>query len=165
MNTVFFSLGSNLGDRLLNLRKAVNLIDQGLCCRSEVSGIYETEPWGKSGQPYFLNLVLKINSPLIESFNLLKYVRKIEVQMGRKRLEKWGPRLIDIDILFYDSEILNTEELTLPHPGIPMRMFVLAPMVELAPKFVHPVLLKNMTELYQQCIDPLKIELLSGVNL
>lgn len=165
MNTAFFSLGSNLGDRLLNLRMAVSLIDQGLSCKSEVSGIYETEPWGKSGQPYFLNLVLKINAPLIESVSLLKYVRNIEDQMGRERLEKWGSRLIDIDILFYDSEILNTEELTLPHPGIPMRMFVLAPMVELAPDFLHPVLLKNMVELYQQCIDPLKIKLLSGVNL
>ncbi len=165
MNTAFFSLGSNLGDRLINLKTAVSLIEQKLSTKSEVSAIYETEPWGKSGQPYFLNLVLKITSELVESYSLLKYVRTIEDQMGRKRLEKWGPRLIDIDILFYDSEIVDTEELLLPHPGIPLRMFVLAPMVELAPDFMHPVLLKSMTELYQQCIDPLKVKLLSGVKL
>lgn len=141
------------------------MIETGLSARAEVSSIFETEPWGKSGQPFFLNLVLKINTGKFESVDLLEYVRNIEDMMGRKRLEKWGPRLIDIDILFFDSEILTTEMLTIPHAGIPERMFVLAPMIELAPDFIHPVLLISMTELYLQCHDSLKINRLNGVKL
>lgn len=158
MNEVFLSLGSNLGDRRKNLSVATTLIEVMLGSTAVLSGIYETAAWGKTDQNDFLNMVLCIKSAVTKSTDLLEYVRDIEEGMGRVRHEKWGPRIIDIDILFFAGEILSTENLVIPHPRIPERNFVLAPMVELAPDFVHPVLLKTMAELYRLSEDKLEVK-------
>lgn len=158
MNEVFLSLGSNLGDRRKNLSVATTHIEVMLGSTAVLSGIYETAAWGKTDQNDFLNMVLCIKSAVTKSTDLLEYVRDIEEGMGRVRHEKWGPRTIDIDILFFAGEILSTENLVIPHPRIPERNFVLAPMVELAPEFVHPVLLKTMAELYRLSEDKLEVK-------
>ena len=146
MHTVFLSTGSNLGNREGFLTKAEEEIAAHAGQIEAKSQIIETAPWGNTDQPHFLNRVLRIKTQLAPLF-LIECLLDIEKRMGRNRAEKWGPRIIDIDILFFDDLIINEPGLCLPHPYLHQREFVLKPMVEIAPDYLHPVLKKTMTEL------------------
>ena len=149
---VFILLGTNLGERVNNLETAANLIQNEIGEIEKKSKIYETEPWGVIDQPNFLNQILKIN-PKSSPENTLRKCLSIENKMGRERLRKWGERLIDIDLLFYNELIFNTLELVLPHPRLHQRNFTLVPMEEIAPNFSHPIFNKTMFELLEICRD------------
>jgi len=118
----------------------------------KTSSLYETSPWGVTNQPYFLNLVLKGETKLSPE-ELLKKIKNIEKAMGRKTLEKWGPRIIDIDILFYKEKIINTPLLKIPHPQLHKRAFVLVPLKEIAPRLVHPLLKKTGQQMLDNLSD------------
>ncbi len=135
---IFLSLGSNLGNRSGNLRTAIDALTKKVQPMAE-SSIYETEPWGYSDQPKFLNMVLKGETELTPQ-DLLAYLKSTESSLGRKETFRFGPRLLDIDILFYDQLVMNTPSLIIPHPRIAERAFVLTPMAEISPDFIHPVL-------------------------
>jgi 2-amino-4-hydroxy-6-hydroxymethyldihydropteridine diphosphokinase len=149
---MFLLLGSNLGDRLANLDEAKRQLGNVVAS----SSVYETAAWGNTNQGSFLNQVVQIDSKLSPE-NLLKRIQDIETSMGRKRLEKWGPRLIDIDILFYGNQIINSDNLIVPHPEIQNRRFALTPLAEIAPSFLHPVLKKTISTLLKECKDPLPV--------
>ncbi|OGO11952.1 MAG: 2-amino-4-hydroxy-6-hydroxymethyldihydropteridine diphosphokinase [Chloroflexi bacterium RBG_16_47_49] len=142
---IYLSLGSNLGDRLANLRTAISLLPPKIQTQAH-SSVYETEPWGYSDQPAFLNLVTKANTPL-DPFDLLTFLKEIEVSIGRQETFRFGPRLIDLDILFYDDLVLDTPKLTIPHPRIAQRAFVLVPLAEIAPDLLLPGLGKTIQQL------------------
>lgn len=144
---VYIGLGSNLGDRVGNLEKACRFLD----C-SEKSKICETEPFGVKNQPKFLNTVCAIETDLTPQ-DLLSHVKKIERKLGRRKRAKWGPREIDIDILFYGDEIIDEPDLKIPHPGIPERRFVLEPLFKIAPDFIHPVLKKTVRQMLAELRD------------
>jgi len=153
---IYLLLGTNLGDRTVNLNAAIDALRSvGEIVRQ--SSVYKTEAWGKTDQPAFYNQVIEINTSF-EPALLLQKVLAIEAALGRERLEKWGPRTIDIDILFYGDEIISQTALTIPHPGIPARRFVLTPMNELAANFKHPVLHKTISTLLQECTDRLDVQ-------
>jgi 2-amino-4-hydroxy-6-hydroxymethyldihydropteridine diphosphokinase len=154
---IFILLGSNLGNRKANLEKAALGIENRVGLIKKRSSLYETKPWGKSNQPDFLNQVVLLESNLpIES--VLDRVLEIEQDLGRKRDEKWGARLIDIDLLYAEDRIIDSDKLSLPHPGIPDRRFVLQPLVEIAPDFVHPALKKTNWQLLEVCRDILLVK-------
>ncbi len=153
---VFLSLGSNLGDRLNNLHNAVVKLAPKVTLVTQ-SSIYETEPWGYSDQPAFLNQIIKAETDL-DPFDLLGFIKGIEVLLGRQETFRFGPRIIDIDILFYDDLVLDTPKLTIPHPRINERAFVLIPLIEIAPELQHPVLGKTIQEL-QNGVDPSSVKL------
>lgn len=138
----YLGLGSNMGNRLTNLLFAIELLPGKA---ERVSSIYESKPWGFGHQPLFLNLALYLKTFLSPS-DLLLEVKRIEKVLGRKPSFRNGPRPIDIDILFYDDEIMATESLVLPHPRIEERPFVLLPLCEIAPDLVHPVSKKSIQE-------------------
>lgn len=148
----FLLLGANLGDRVQTLRRAVDLITERVGALVLQSGLYETAPWGVTDQPTYLNQVLAIETILEPNF-VLKQTQAIEQELGRVRFEKWGARVIDIDILYYDQLILQTDTLTIPHPYLHQRRFTLVPLTEIAPDFVHPILLKTTVELLADCAD------------
>jgi 2-amino-4-hydroxy-6-hydroxymethyldihydropteridine diphosphokinase len=158
---VFISLGTNLGNRILNLRLAISYIESDLGEVIASSSIYETKPWGKSDQPDFLNQVILIRSNYRPEDCLFR-LSTIELKMGRKREEKWGSRIIDLDLLYVDNLVIQTKSLSLPHPGIPQRKFVLVPLVELVPDFIHPRLKKNQRQLLMECTDTLEVQLLKA---
>ncbi|MCB8943111.1 MAG: 2-amino-4-hydroxy-6-hydroxymethyldihydropteridine diphosphokinase [Ardenticatenaceae bacterium] len=133
---LFLSLGTNIGQRHVNLRRAVHALAD-LMTITAISPIYQTAPWGLEAQPDFLNICLAASTPL-EPVPLLQAIKTVENQLGRQPTVRWGPRLIDIDILFYNSQILTTDQLTIPHPHLTERAFVLAPLADIAPQFVHP---------------------------
>jgi 2-amino-4-hydroxy-6-hydroxymethyldihydropteridine diphosphokinase len=143
--TVILALGSNLGDRMANLR-AVPAALPPYTCVFACSPIYETEPWGYTDQPAFLNQVIAGKTRL-QPLTLLRCLKKLEVQIGRTPTFRNGPRLIDIDMLFYNDLILETPRLTLPHPRLHERAFVLTPLADIAPELRHPVLHKTVREL------------------
>ncbi len=156
-NNVFLSLGSNLGDRMANLRLAVSLLyRQGYAVTTQSSGVYETAAWGDIPQPDFLNAVIQVET-VLEPIALMEAVLAVERQMGRVRTQKWGPRTIDIDILFWGETVIATERLTVPHPYVQDRRFILKPLKEIAPDFMHPVLLQTIENLWSSCIDPLEV--------
>lgn len=150
-------MGSNEGNRAGRLAEAAKKIEETAGKILSSSAVYRTEAWGLKHQPDFYNQVLRI-----ETFHrpkmLLTQLLAIEKSMGRVRVKKWGPRIIDIDLLFYDQEVLDTPELQLPHPGIPHRKFTLLPLCEVAPDFVHPVSGKTIRTLLEECTDPLGVE-------
>jgi len=148
METIFLSLGSNLGDRSTNLAKAVEALPPAVRVLA-VSPIYQTEPWGYMEQPAFLNQVIQADTDLAPE-KLLTYLKNIEISIGRKTTFHYGPRLIDIDILFYGQQIINKDSLTIPHPHLHLRTFVLVPMADLAPSFRHPVLGLTIAEMLAQ---------------
>ena len=146
MHTAYIGIGSNLGSKEENCRNAVKLlIENGIKVTSLSSGI-RTEPWGVTDQPEFVNMAIRIET-VLEPEDLLKLLKKIERDMGRRTTMRWGPRLIDLDILFYDELVLKTPVLEIPHPGITERYFVLKPLAEIAPGLVHPVVKKTIREL------------------
>jgi 2-amino-4-hydroxy-6-hydroxymethyldihydropteridine diphosphokinase len=138
-----------MGNRAEFLARAEEEITRFIGHIEAASSIIETAPWGKTDQPAFLNQVLKIKTRF-PPFFLMESLLDIEKAMGRNRTEKWGPRIIDIDILFFNNRIINEKGLCIPHPHLHEREFVLKPMVEIAPDFVHPVLQKTMSELLQE---------------
>ncbi len=143
--TVYLALGSNLGDRLANLEAAIAALPPAVRVL-ERSPVYETVPWGVTDQPEFLNMVLK-GETLLGPSALLSRLKRIETRLGRLPSARFGPRLIDLDILFYGSRILVTPRLTIPHPQLHERAFVLVPLADLAAAFVHPVLGKPIRDL------------------
>ena len=145
-----------MGERELNLERARNLIGEKCGEVTTISSIYETAPWGETDQPMFLNQALQIFTSL-KPMPLLQKILDIEKQLGRTRQVKFGPRNIDIDILFYNEETHNYPLLTIPHPALQYRRFVLTPMNEIAPGFVHPVLKKTIAELLEECPDDLPV--------
>ena len=145
MPTIYLTLGTNLGDRLANLRAAIDAFPPSIVHRQS-SHIYETPPWGYTDQPAFLNMAVKCETDL-DAASLLKRLKQIEVQIGRQQSFRWGPRLIDMDILFYDDLVLESESLTIPHPRLHERAFVLVPLADIAPDLIHPVFQKTIAEL------------------
>lgn len=154
MNTLFLSLGSNLGNRWQNLSEARRLIDSGAGRILMTSHVFEAEPWGISFQDNFLNQVLKINTEL-NPVEILKKTKSVESVLGRNINDnkKYQPRQMDIDILFFNDEIIRLPELTIPHPALHERNFVLVPLCEIAAEFIHPVLKKTIYQLSKDCKD------------
>lgn len=161
MNKVYLSLGSNMGERLLMLHTAQRFIENKIGNILLHSSVYETAAWGHTRQESFLNKVILIKTSL-KPEELLKQMLGIEEYMGRTRGNlRWQERLIDIDILFYNLDTLYKDNLTIPHPEIQNRRFILIPLAEIAPDLVHPVLHKSVKELLKICSDDLPVSLFS----
>jgi GTP cyclohydrolase-4 len=143
--SVYLGLGANIGNRTQNFEKALDMLSQGAQVK-QVSSFYETEPIGYSNQPQFLNAVCRISTSLSPE-QLLALIKEIEATLGRKPSFRNAPRPIDIDILFYDEQIINSKELIIPHPRIEERAFVLIPLAELAPDMVNPANDKKVSEM------------------
>ena len=157
MNTTYLSLGSNLGDKLQNLQQAIQLIEKEIGTVVKVSGIYVTAAWGNTSQPDFANQTLYVQTSLSPT-DLLHKIVAIEKKLGRIRdQQKWKERIIDIDILFYNDVIINTPDLTIPHPYIQDRQFVLIPLLDIAPDFIHPIFNKKVKKLLEECTDVLEV--------
>ena len=156
MNTVYIQLGSNMGRRESFIAKCKDQIEENIGKIIIESSVFETVPWGNKNQNNFLNAVIKIKTPF-DAFKILKKSKEIENNLGRIRKEKWGERTIDIDILFYNSEIINTEELNIPHPLLHKRKFVLIPLSEISPNYIHPIFKKNISDLLSECKDIQKV--------
>ncbi len=151
--TAFIGLGTNIGDREGNLKRALENISLSAGAVISFSGIYETGPWGFSSENLFLNMVLNLRTGL-KPVDLLKQLLKIEILMGRVRgAEKYSSRIIDIDILLYESDIINKPYLKVPHPLIQERKFVLVPLCDIAPEMIHPVFKKTFASLLKECKD------------
>lgn len=152
MNNVYLLIGGNMGDRMANLANARNSISIECGRIITESSIYETEAWGYKEQPAFLNQALFIQTSL-EANALMNTILKIEIALGRKREIPLGPRIIDIDIIYYNDEIINSSTLTIPHPSMAQRKFVLMPLTEIMPNYRHPILLKTNEVLLKECGD------------
>ncbi|MES2268881.1 MAG: 2-amino-4-hydroxy-6-hydroxymethyldihydropteridine diphosphokinase [Bacteroidota bacterium] len=157
MINVFLLLGSNLGNRNLYLQQAIERIGQEVGDMQKTSPVYETQSWGKTDLPDYLNQVVMLRTGL-PAQKILEKVLAIEIELGRQRKEKWGSRTIDIDILFYGSEVINDVNLTVPHTEMHKRRFTLEPLVMIAPNFVHPVLNKTILELNNNLNDDLVVK-------
>lgn len=158
---IYLSLGSNLGDRRANLRSALGLIEKNIGKSARKSHLYETQPWGKTDQGPFLNQVVMVNSTL-EPRRLLEKISDIERELGRDRREKWGPRTIDIDVLFYGKRVVRDAGLEIPHPELHKRAFVLVPLLEIAPEFEHPIFKQQIDALYMDCDDQSDVVMLEN---
>ena len=157
MNTAHLLIGGNLGNRKENLLKAISLINEQCGSLTKSSSIYETEAWGKTDQPSFLNQALEITTSL-NARQLIRKILKIEKEMGRIRKEKLGPRIIDIDIILFGNEIQDLRFLKIPHPEMQNRRFVLVPLAEIDPTLQHPVFKKTIAELLEECPDNLEVK-------
>ena len=155
MNEVYLLIGGNMGDRKAYLIRAKKAIERDCGTIVKQSAVYETEAWGITYQPSFYNQILVIESQF-PARKALNEILKIEAEMGRKRTVKNSARIIDIDILFFNDDIVNEENLLIPHPEIPNRRFVLMPLNEIAPDMLHPGLKKTMKELLAESKDHLK---------
>lgn len=160
MAEVFIGLGSNMGDRKAYLADALRLLNTSSDIKVEkTSSLYLTEPIGRFGQDWFINSVVEVSTRLTPK-ELLHRCQAIEDQMGRIRTMPWGPRIIDLDILLYGEEIIEDDELIIPHPHMHTRRFVLVPLVEIAPDARHPKMNKTASELLRQLKDNAKVEIL-----
>jgi len=148
-HTVYLSLGTNLGDRAANLKQAITSLPPQMRVKAK-SNVYETPPWGYAEQDAFLNQVVKVTTYL-EPEPLLKHLKRLEVALGRKATFRYGPRLIDLDILFFDDLVHESPALTIPHPHVHERGFVLLPMMDIAPDHVHPVTKRSIREMIALC--------------
>jgi 2-amino-4-hydroxy-6-hydroxymethyldihydropteridine diphosphokinase len=157
MNTAYLLIGGNLGDRAAYLALAVRHITDRCSSVTITSSIYETAAWGKPNQPAFYNQAIKLET-LLSPEALLVALLAIELEMGRVREEKYGPRTIDLDILMINDIILDTPTLTIPHPQMHNRRFALLPLAEIAPSLHHPILDKTIHELLLNCPDTLDVQ-------
>ncbi|MDP3393546.1 2-amino-4-hydroxy-6-hydroxymethyldihydropteridine diphosphokinase [Sediminibacterium sp.] len=157
MHLAYLLIGSNLGDKATYLKNASSYIQQQCGQIVKQSSFYETEPWGFTEQPSFLNQALCIKTDLAPT-HLMRALLQIESLMGRTRTIKMGPRIIDLDILQIDQQIINTPLLQLPHPAMHLRRFALIPMAEIAPTLLHPILNKTMTQLLTACSDETNVQ-------
>jgi 2-amino-4-hydroxy-6-hydroxymethyldihydropteridine diphosphokinase len=160
-NDVYLLLGSNIGNREAYLAKACELIGQQAGAVIKTSKLYETAAWGKTDQAPFLNQAIAVQTGLAPPA-LLSALKEIERQTGRTQTEKWGPRVIDIDILLYGRQVIQEPELQIPHPYLPVRRFALAPLAEIASKIVHPVLKKTIQALLDECPDESEVKVVGG---
>jgi len=154
---VYLLLGTNLGDRLSNLSIARQHISRLAGEIITESSVYKTSAWGNTQQPEFFNQVIKISTSLMPEA-ALAVILGIEQNMGRIRNEKWGTRIIDIDILLWEDQIIKKDTLSIPHPGIPFRKFTLIPLAEITPQFIHPECNKSISKLLEECNDNLAVE-------
>ena len=152
MSLVYIGIGSNLGSRKENCEKAVNLLSRKGIKVLKCSSFYETEPWGIKEQPKFINAAVEAETDL-KPEKLLKTIKGIESDLGRGSGIRWGPRLIDLDILLYNDLVVKTNNLEIPHPGVKNREFVLKPLSEIAPDKIHPVLKKSIESLFLECVE------------
>ena len=148
MATVYIGIGSNLGDRHKNCLRAIELLRQNGLLATKQSSMHETEPWGITDQPAFVNMAIEIETDRCPQ-KLLSLLKKIEKEMGRQETLRWGPRIIDLDILLYNAITLHTDALTIPHPLMHEREFVLKPLAEIAKDMMHPVLRRKIGDLYE----------------
>lgn len=156
MNGIYFIIGGNLGDRLALIEECKQKIKKILGPILRSSSIYESESWGETNNPNYLNQVLFIESKF-SAKEVLEKALEIEKELGRTRDKKWESRLIDIDILFFNNEIIEEKNLKIPHPHLQNRKFVLVPLNEIASEFVHPVLKTTISKLLDNCSDNLKV--------
>ena len=161
MNIAYLLIGGNQGDRSAYLQETIRRIGTGDARIIRQSSVYETAAWGKTDQAAFLNQALILET-LLDAPTLMKRLLVTEEQMGRIRTERYGARTIDIDMLFFNEEIIRLPELTIPHPEVANRRFALVPMDEIAPGYVHPVLRKTIHELLDQCPDKLEVKKLTN---
>ena len=159
-NHLILHTGTNLGNREDNLLKANDLIEKRIGAISKYSSLYETEPWGVEEQPAFINQAIELTTELSPE-EILNAAHRIEEEMGRIRVKKWERRLIDIDIIFFGDQIIETERLHIPHKQIQHRNFVLIPLMEIIPDFIHPVFNETIEELYEKSTDTLEVYLLN----
>jgi 2-amino-4-hydroxy-6-hydroxymethyldihydropteridine diphosphokinase len=157
MKNVYLLLGSNLGDRKMFLQQAIMHISYDIAPTVVISSVYETQSWGKTDEPDYLNMVIEVTTDL-PAKTILDKVLAIEQVMGRKREEKWGSRIIDIDILYYNQNIIDEPGLQIPHPQLHKRRFTLEPLAEIAPNFIHPILRKSNTQLKNELADNLIVK-------
>ena len=154
------ALGSNQGQPLKQLAEAQRHISRRIGRIVKASSVYQTAAWGLEDQPDFLNQVLLVETPYPPLF-VLKTALEIERHMGRRRIQKWGPRSIDLDLILFDQVILDHPDLTLPHPHMAERAFVLIPASEVAPNWRHPLTQQSLRELLEHCPDPLSVRKLA----
>lgn len=152
----FLLLGTNLGDRKKNLLIARNAIEVSVGPILKASSIYQTEAWGKTDQPDFLNQALEVQTTL-SAEDVLAEILKIEQTMGRARRVHWGERIMDIDILLYEKKMVSSSSLTIPHPQLPNRRFALEPLAEIGGDVMHPILQLTIQEILEQCSDLLEV--------
>jgi 2-amino-4-hydroxy-6-hydroxymethyldihydropteridine diphosphokinase len=157
MNKAYLLTGSNLSDREKNLNTAKELIETHCGKVTRSSSVYETAAWGKTDQPSFLNQALEIETSL-NAKQLIRRILKVEKMMGRVRKEKYDPRIIDIDIIFFNEETHQYTFLTVPHPEVQNRRFALMPLSEIAPGMVHPAFKKTISQLLKECPDKLGVK-------
>lgn len=157
MSKIYLLLGSNIGDGKKHLSKAISLIQKKIGNIKRVSSEYLTAAWGKKDQPDFINQVI-IADTYLTAGEVMQTILEIESTLGRIRTEKNAPRIIDIDILYYGKQIINQKDLIVPHPAIQLRRFVLVPLNELSPNFIHPVLKKSNHQLLLKCPDKLTVK-------
>jgi len=156
-NLAYIGIGSNLGDKARNCREAMERI--GAAGENKLVGrssLYRTEPWGNEEQDWFVNAVIAIRTSF-DPDGLLQHLKNVEEQLKKKKEERWGPRNIDLDILFFNDEILKTPGLTVPHPFLHLRRFVLVPLQEICPDFIHPQLKLSVGELLERTNDEKKV--------
>ena len=154
---IFLLVGTNLGNRLENIKLALQKISEKVGEIVNTSSVYETAAWGKTEQPDFYNLALEIATEKNPQ-EVLSLLQSIEKEMGRIRVERWEERIIDIDILYFSDQIINSPQLTVPHPEIPNRRFTLEPLNEIGADFMHPVLHKSNIEMLRDCKDKLAVK-------
>ena len=155
METVYLLLGSNLGNREANLRLCLQRLS-AMGKITAVSCLYQTKAWGKTDQPDFYNQAVALltkDSPE----KMLNHILALERELGRTRHEKWGSRIIDVDILLFGGKIIESGKLNVPHPQLPSRRFALTPLAEIAPDVIHPVLKKSIADILADCTDPLEV--------
>jgi 2-amino-4-hydroxy-6-hydroxymethyldihydropteridine diphosphokinase len=162
MNQAYLLIGGNLGDREANLASAAARITTRCGPLLKASSLYVTGAWGRTDQPDFLNQAILLSTAL-EAQPLLDELLSIEREMGRRRKEKYGPRTIDIDILFFNHDVIRTASLTIPHPHLEDRRFVLEPLAEIAGAFRHPVSGRTMNDLLAECTDALPVHKFAGI--
>jgi len=156
--TAYLLLGGNLGDREDNLRKAIALIAENIGSVVSISALYETAAWGKTDQPSFLNQAVAVETNFT-AIEVLNKALEIEKNLGRVRKDKWGERLIDIDLILYGNEVIDIEnKLQVPHPHMQERRFVMAPLAEIAPGVIHPILGKTILDIFENITDKLDVK-------
>jgi 2-amino-4-hydroxy-6-hydroxymethyldihydropteridine diphosphokinase len=163
MNGIYIIIGGNLGDRLALIEDCKHKIEKEIGIISRSSSIYESASWGETDNPNYLNQVLYIESNF-SAKEVLEKALEIEKELGRTRDKKWESRLIDIDILFFNEEIIDEKNLKIPHPHLQNRKFVLVPLNEIANEFIHPLFKKNMIVLLDECKDELRCTVYKSID-